>query len=300
MSDLRPDQRPDFCVKVDFEKGSRSPEKILNSMAQFVEAIQSLDLLLVQSVDSKIKPVLLLEEIESGSVKVWLKQFLEAVDDDALKALDWKPAVGKYLVKAKHRTLGYLGENKGLDSSEGLHRLTAELHQMAQETDARKMPAYRPVSPSDMAAQLKRISEPLSLLSVNESISIESDEGDSTAHGTPSITQEDIANVLAGDSITNEVEKILIVRKPDFLGDTQWDFRHEKKRFTARIDDTDWLAEFRSGEAVIRPGDALRVKTLETITYGKDGEVLSEESSIAKVIGVIREFAPQLPIEWDA
>lgn len=298
LADLNPDQRPDFCVKVDFEKGTPHPEKILNAAAQFIESLQSLDVLLVQSVDSKIKPVLLLEEMEAGSLKIWLKQFVKAIPDDALKSLDWKPAVGKYLVLAKHTVLSYLSENGGLKDSESLYELSSGLHRLAQDTDARKMPAYRPVSPSEIAQQLKQISEAFEFLNETESISLLSDEDDDvTLYGTLSVKQEDIVNILAGDSISNEVEKILIVRKPDFLGDTQWDFRHEKKKFSARIDHAEWLSQFRAGEIDIRPGDALRVITLETTTYGKDGEVLSEDSSITKVLGVIREFAPLLPIE---
>ena len=45
---------------------------------------------------------MVLEEIETGSIKIWLGNQLNRVDDDALKKLDWKPLVGKYLVRAKY------------------------------------------------------------------------------------------------------------------------------------------------------------------------------------------------------
>lgn len=297
LEELKPDQRPDFCIKVNFKRGTKNPERVFRVAANFIEALQGLDVLLVGSIDSQIKPVLLLEEVESGSIKIWLKQFLEAVDDGALKSLDWKPAVGKYLVKAKHRMIGYLEKHEGLESAEALHGLSSELHALARETDAKKLPAYRPSSPSDLAVSLKRISESLEPLGEDGSVSIASDEGENTAPSTLSITQESITAVLAGESITNEVEKILMVRRPDFLGETMWEFRHEKKSFSAKIEDEKWLEGFHNRQHNIQPGDALRVKILETITYGKDGEVISESRTISRVIGVIRETLHSLPLE---
>ena len=63
-----------------------------------IRALQGLDATLVGAIDTKIEPVMVLEEIESGSLIIWLRNILTAADDEALKKLDWKPAVGKYLV----------------------------------------------------------------------------------------------------------------------------------------------------------------------------------------------------------
>lgn len=296
MEDLQPDQHPDFCVKVNFKKGTDHPERVFRATANLVESLQSADLLLARSVDSKIKPVLLLEKIDSGSVKIWMKQFLQAVDDEALKNLDWKPAVGKYLVQGKHRLINYLGQGEGLKDSESLHSLSENLHKLAEETDVRRLPGYRPASPSDLAQKLQAINNAATDLE-DGGISIESDEGSDAFTPKAIITPEQLTEILSGESITNEVEKILIVRRPDFLGDAMWEFRHEKKSFSAKIVDEKWVEEFRNREHVISPGDALRVMVLETFTYGKDGDVIAESRVISEVKGVLREKLYQLPME---
>ncbi len=296
MEALRADQQPDFCVEVAFRKGEPNPERIFRATAAYIEALHGLDVLLVSAVDSKIKPVLLLESIESGSIKVWLKQFLEAVDNDALKNLDWKPAVGKYLVQAKYKTLKWLQDKEKIDSKSELDSLALELYQMAKSTGSLSMPACRPVSPSDLAQGICRVSEALSLIVEGESITLSGDDGDATLTNKLVVTSDSILELLSGESIANEVERILMVRRPDFLGDAMWEFRHDKKAFSAKITDGQWLGLFRSGEVVIRPGDALRVKLLETVTYGRDGEVLSETRVIVKVLGIIREFHFPLPV----
>ena len=65
-----------------------------------IESFEEIDKILVTSISSRIKPVLLLENIEAG-LRSWMAEILESVDDDAIKSLDWKKFVGSYLVKAK-------------------------------------------------------------------------------------------------------------------------------------------------------------------------------------------------------
>ena len=296
LEKLEPGQRPDFCVTVNFRKSSARPERVFLAAASFIESLQGLDVILVQAVDSKIKPVLLLEEIESGSLKIWLKQFIEAVDDEALKKLDWKPAVGKYLVKGKYILLKFLEGKKRLESRESLESLALDLHKLAQETEAKKLPAYRPVSPSDLAQGMRRVSEAIGSLEEGDTVAFSADEGDAAITPGLMISQEAITELLSGETIANEVEKILMVRRPDFLGDAMWEFRHEKKSFSAKIEDESWLAAFRAGEQIIRPGDALRVKVLETTTYGNDGEVLSESRVIVHVLSILRVNIFPLPL----
>lgn len=297
MPDLAPDQQPDFCVRIDFKKGTPNPERVFRSAAAFIETLQEIDELLIVAVDSKIKPVLLLEQIEAGSIRIWLKTFLEAVDDEALKKLDWRPAVGKYLVKAKHKIIEHVEDKKELGNREELESLALGLHQLAEATDALAMPAYRHVSPSDLAYSLRKVSESISDLEEGDVVTIESDEGRTSVSPDLVITKENIAEILAGQSISNPAERILKVRKPDFLGNSMWEFRHQNKSFPCRILDEQWLADFRSGAQVITPGDALRVKVYETTTYGTDGEVLDESRVITQVLGIIREHAPKLPID---
>ncbi len=86
---------PDFCLEIDFERGTESPERIFRAMSDLIETFQSLDADLVTSIDVRIEPILLLEDIESGSIKTWLKTQLETLDDEALKDLDWRKIIGQ-------------------------------------------------------------------------------------------------------------------------------------------------------------------------------------------------------------
>lgn len=294
VEQLAPDQKPDFCITVNFVRGTSNPQRIFKFAAAYIDALQSLDGMLAQSIDSTIKPVLLLEEIEAGSIKIWLKQFLEIVDDEALKKLDWRPAIGKYLVKAKHLVLEKLGGVKKLESREILEQVAADVNRLARETDVLHMPAYRPVTTLEVANSAKTLSDAVAMLEEGESVSFDSDIGSAVISPGLTITQEQIDAVLAADVIENTTTRILMVRRPDFLGNASWEFRYEKRRFDARINDEEWLARFRSGEIDIRPGDALRVEVLEQTTYDRYGEVLDESRTIVRVLKIVRETHAKL------
>ena len=88
----------DFTLRIDFKRGEPNSYRIFQAADLMIRALQGLDATLVGAIDTKIEPVMVLEEIESGSLIIWLRNILTAADDEALKKLDWKPAVGKYLV----------------------------------------------------------------------------------------------------------------------------------------------------------------------------------------------------------
>lgn len=163
-----------------------------------------------------------------------------------------------------------------------------QINALAQETNVLVLPAYIPIKALDLANESKKITESLKTLESGDSVTFQSNEGDVAVPLEIVITQDDITNLFSERSISNEVERILMVRRPDFLGETKWDFRFEKRSLSAKVADTAWLAEFHAAKVDVRPGDALRVKIKETTAYDKRGEVIKEEIEVVKVLEIIR------------
>lgn len=283
------DKRPDFLLAINFPAELKDPQRVFITAAHCLEALHSCDEMLLKSISSSIQPIFVLEQVETGSIKIWLKQLLENVPDDALNNIDWKPAVGQYLVKGKYFILKKLGSNKGLPDKAELKELSDELHNIAKETGALKMPAYAKVSEADLANEALRLSKAISDLKEGESISFDCDSGDARLAAGYSVTEQEIDNLLIDQEISNLSDVILIIRRPDFLGETKWGFSFEKRNLLVSIDDKEWLARFQAGEIDIRPGDALQVKLRDTAYYGANGEVIKMDQSIEKVIKVIRK-----------
>ncbi len=102
-------ERPtaDFSIIIDYQKGQGNPSRVFRAMSDLIEAFQKVDETLIHSIESQIKPVLLLEDVEIGSVKSWFRVALDSVDD-ALGSLDWKKGVGAYLVKGKRAIINWM------------------------------------------------------------------------------------------------------------------------------------------------------------------------------------------------
>jgi len=99
LTTTRPEgpEQADFALYIDFKKGIGSPERVFQTADAMIRALQRLDHVLCDAIDTSIEPVMFLEEIEAGSIKVWLSNRLKSVDDQALKDLDWRLLIGKYL-----------------------------------------------------------------------------------------------------------------------------------------------------------------------------------------------------------
>jgi hypothetical protein len=279
----------DFCLEIKFKKDFGDPTRVFRSMTSMIEGLQQLDTHLVRSIHSGMKPVLLLEDIEVSSIRTWFKLCLEQVHDDALKNLNWKPLVGQYLVKGKYMILKFLEEREKVTSYAEIEALEQALVAEAMATDVRRIPYYQPISKRQLLEDMITITDAIKPLS----------EWDEARYITPSntakfnfsfaITPETIEEILVKETITNEETLILKVKKPDYLGESKWEFQIGKI-ITAKIEDAAWLVNFRGRkpEARILPGDSLRVVADHTTKYGFDNEVISEEYVIREVLGVNR------------
>jgi hypothetical protein len=75
--------KADFRVEMEYEKASENPSRVFRSMSELIDSFQEIDRNLVTSIDVNIEPILLLEDIEAGSIKVWLSNMLKLIPDDA-------------------------------------------------------------------------------------------------------------------------------------------------------------------------------------------------------------------------
>jgi hypothetical protein len=289
-----PPATADFCLAIGFEPGTESPARVFHALIGLINACQGLDAVLTKSVDVSIEPVLLLEDIEVGSLRVWLRTVLQAVPDDALKDLNWKKGVGEYLVRAKWAVIDWTGRRSEVTDRAEVLQLGADLAQLAEDTDVRHIPAYAPPDLRGLLAQIARINAALSHLRSGDRADFFTREADAVPFNVAfSIVPERIDELLTQETIANETTKILKVKKPDYLGDSQWEFRHEGRIVHARIEHGEWLQRFRRRELDVRPGDALRCRVRTEVRYGYDGEAIGSIETVLEVLEILSPLAPQ-------
>lgn len=281
-----------FALEIDFQKGTDNPQRVFQAADAMVRAFQALDRALCAAVDSRIEPVMLLEDIEAGSIKAWLSSQLNRIDDEAIKVLDWRPLVGKYLVRAKYAVIRWSNKEGGEGGIVGLAR---EIRAIAMETDIKHIPDYAPPGVQELSESVKRIDDAKNLLLPSDKISF-------VAPGEEPIDFNLAVRWTPGelsDLAVRETTKFpnmpmtLIVKRPDYLGKSKWDFRFGKKPISASVDDEEWLANFQARKVDVRPGDALRCLVSIEHQYGFDNELLSESYTISKVEQVLENQVTQ-------
>ena len=292
-----PKSATDFYIEIDYKKGSGSPSRVFRAMSDLIDALQDTDRSLIRTLDSKLNPVLLLEDVETGSIRSWLRQEIERVDDDAIKSGDYKKVIALYLVRCKYAIIRFLDKKTDLSDTGELEELENHLLKVAEDTDIKMLPAYEPVPREKLVRNIEKINNALAPLNDDDSATFVSQEGETEFNLTLYISPETIEDLITAETIESEMQMIIKVKKPDFLGVSQWDFRYDNRTISATIIDSNWLEKFQSGQIPIVPGDAIRAKVLTQVRYGFDREVVATHYTIVEVLEVIHRddtFQPPL------
>jgi hypothetical protein len=277
----------DFAIEIDFVRDTPDPARVFRSMTQLIDTFQKFDRELVRTIDVNIQPVLLLENVETGSIRSWLRAALESVDDTALKEGEWKKVVGRYLVKAKYLTINFLSKRTEIKGKEELAVLQGEILAAAEETGVKRIPAYSSPSSALLVKTISDVSSSLAALQQGDHAKFQTRDGDSVEFNLSiRVVPETLNQLLIERSLANEQEMILKIKKPDFLGDSRWEFVHESI-FEAKVLDHDWLRRFRSNEFTLQPGSAIRALVRVEVGYGYEREIVSQKREVVTVYEVI-------------
>jgi hypothetical protein len=277
----------DFGIEIEFKPNSPDPARVYRSMTNLIDACQLIDIKLAQSLNPELKPVLYLENIEVGSLTTFLRSVLESFDDDAIKNLEWKKLVGAYLVKAKRRMVDYLKDRETIQNSQEIYDLQRVISDAAREARTVELPKYRTLPAGEVAQSLLLLSEGTTPLGPDDHAKYLTPDGTVEINRSFRVTPERIEEVLTQQTVINPRDLILKIKKPDFLGDSMWEFRFDGRKLPAKVIDEKWLSEFHQGNVTLHPGDALDVAIEETIKYGYDKEVLATHYRVLQVRAVI-------------
>jgi len=276
----------EILLKIDFEKTS-SPADIFAIATDLVRSFEQFDKVILGSINSNIKSSIVLEDVEIGSLKVRLRNVLHGLDDDAVKSLDWKQQVGKYALKAKYKAIKWLDRKIAEDEKPKIEDLSQEIKKLAENTDVNYLPDYAPIRNSQLAQSLDTFQRAKQKLKENETITVTLDKKEYRVKTRGEWLPSSFTEPDVGQELENASDLLLVIKKPDFLGSSKWEFRHGQNTIKAAIEDDSWLESFHLGEFPVKPGDALKVKVIFTSKYDNNGNLIESISKIIRVYGVI-------------
>ena len=272
----------EFCINFNREAGSVS--RVFAATRDFVQACERLDHGLISSIDSNIEPLIMLEDVEVGSLKTFFRLTLLALDDQALKEGDWKVVVGKFLYQAKYLLLSWMDDQ----TRPPLDTLSRRIQQAAESTDVRHLPDYIHPKRQLLVDAVKDFQSVKEHLIDGDSAYVEDNSGmRHDMNMTIKVDINDMDDLMPIETELNRVSMRLIVKRPDYLGESQWEFRHGNRIISAKIEDYEWLRRFQKREIDVRPSDALNCTIRIEQQYDLDNELKAERFFVEHVKGVI-------------
>lgn len=280
----------DFGVTIDFQKGLSDPVKLFEAISALLEGFRQFDRVAVSALDPHLQTNIVLEDIQASSITAWIKSTLNRLDDQALKELDWKPQIGRYLVKAKYKTIEFLDQKEKARDRNRIIQLRDDLNTLAENVEFRHLPLRSPIALVDLIKPLDQIQDAKKLLSKTDLLTFKTDDRnylvDLSATQRPSELLADLQVIRTDEG---QMRMSLLVRKPDLLGDSMWEFRHGKNTITARVSDEKWMGSFRAGREFIRPGSSLSCTLFYQYGYDSTDELQTIKHEIIKVHSVVNQ-----------
>lgn len=283
-----------YALKITYEKGTPQPSRVFKAMSEMIDGLQVLDGCLLKAFPFKIEPTLLLEDIQVSSLRTVVKNVLTQIDDEAIKNLEWKKVIGSFLLKGKHAVIEWIDKRDRIETRQELQMLASDLQKLAEDTKVLYLPVYTPPPLIVLTRNLSIISSAVAKLGPGDEATYESDEIISRFNKRFQFNDEFAAELLTHERITNQSEVLLRVKKPDYLGESMWEFKHAGHPIRAKIEDHTWLALFQLQKVEVKPGDSLRVLLETTTHHGPDGEELITYYRVLKILNIHHSQEVQL------
>lgn len=289
------ERQDDFAVtviEIDYTPNTLDPGRVFRSMAALIEAFQSIDRNLAGAVSATVEPEVYLERVEAGSIRAVLRTLLREVDDDALKNLDWKPLVGQYLVKGKQQLLTWLDGKSKVESRTEVLGLREGLLEIAPDNVEGLRLSARPIPIERLLDDLRKLSDGVAPLLPSDSAEFEFDGISTTIETRFRISQDEIELLLTQQTVESTAEMVLLVKKPDYLGRSRWEFKLGDQTVEAKMRDEAWLDGFRTGHTILKPGYSLRAIVKSEMAIGFEAAVVATRYEVLRVLGVIATDSP--------
>jgi len=278
-----------FEIKLEFNKDTEEPSRLFRSFADLIDSIKELDTTLAKTINSSVSSKIYLDDIEKGSLIGKLWNHLVINDDNKLDDNKiGEETINEFIEESRSKSIEFIesGKSEVID----LKELANNIDLLAEQKGIKETFNYAEPNILDLAKNLNDINDAVSKLTDDEKFIIKDSKNttEEISKGTEKINLEDVENALTTEEIKSENIVFYKIKRPDFLGDSQWDFKHGNKSLKVKILHEEWLEDFKQGKVIVVPGDSLKVKIKQCFKYNKNGYLISEKTEIIEVLEIKR------------
>lgn len=211
----------DFCIKIDFEKGSENPQRIFESMIHLLASVDEFHSSFSSSISSDVKPKIIIQDIRGGSIETWLSTDISREDEKGRKFQYFLNRCTEIIVK-------FIDGRSSVDNLESLGEVQNEMETLAEELDIVDFPNVYSLNRARLLKGLVEISKAGATLSEKDDLFLLS-SGEKLSINKNFYLSDDAAKDLMVSRVSHHYSKEpLFIKKADFLGRSMWDFIRNK------------------------------------------------------------------------
>jgi len=287
-----------YEIKIDFQKDTTQPARIFHSMAGIIDSFGRFDHELLDSVDLPLSETTLLHDIDIGSLRAILRWILNAPDSEALRDGDWKKLVGRMIDDGRQFLLRSLEQQPQVTDKRQLKELQDGFQEISLVAHTNLFPHAAPIPLHRILATIQSFESSTRILQSSDSAIYISEQRYQLISKDIFVSPELEEELLEVIPVSQPTRIILPVKKPDLIGNSQWDLYLQGKVIRAKILDTAWLGDFHDRSVELKSGDALDAILEVTLLKTAEDEFVGYRYQVLKVFEVkkrVRYIQPDLP-----
>ena len=277
------------------ELSSHEPVQYFAALTDVLGAMQALDANLVAFILPDARTAQRVEQLTVGSIRLKIASIIDYVPDDVLRTGDWKRVAGHFLVEGRKAILQWLRREPKIRDKTLVESLAAELDRIAAE--AGTPIRVRRFSRRLLLAMIARLIRSVQAMPGEETVTAVINEERITLPRNAEISTEVARSVAESELEPFEQEMRLLVKKPDMIGASQWDFLDRGYVIRARMSDTMWVDNYHNNKLDLKPGDAIEATVRLTPRSNTAESVYNYE--VVKVRSVISSTVTQQPLLFE-
>lgn len=266
-----------YQLVIDYPKESSSYEVFKNS-ADLMLALDRLNSALSASITEEIETQVVIENLEAGSIRLWLADKLKRVPDEKIKAYvnNYKEAIGDFLIASKRKIIHKLEHDPESINEEVPQIVRKEAHRAGLDAFGYKIHKTRIL---EAVGELSRSAQSFDYKPV-----IEIEGKKMVILDNYRFDPEELDTV---ERQVHTIRDLFLIKKPDLLGKSKWTLIYDRA-IDVTIADEAFIQRVKNREVTIGHGDRLDADLLiETFLDMEDMEVIETRYTVTRVYGVV-------------
>ncbi|MDF2505603.1 hypothetical protein [Clostridium sp.] len=291
-----------FCIIIDYKNYVNNPSALFKSVSSIIDALKFADETLISSFSTTVDHSFVLDSVEKGSIKVFLKHLLENIPDSALEELDVKKIIGHFLVLGKKKILEKMEEEE-ITELDSIEKLQIELYEEIEKTNILPLKNYNTIDTKKLLTSMNNISVAVNQMPEEVDVYYEVITPSSDNRNRYIVNRNfSIPEKLLEPEISYLGESTCVmtikIKQPDYVSNAMWEFKYEGTSIDAKFEDIQWLYDFQNRKIDVRPKDSLKVNMRVISFHDENKTEIKRKYSILKVLEVI-QFNPMDQLSID-